>query len=209
MEITRPEDIERESMAIIDRILAEKGIIPDPACAPVLKRVIHTSADFDYVENLRFVNEAVSEGLKALANGVIVTDTNMALAGINKRALSEAGCEAVCYMAEAFIANEAKRNGTTRAYASVDHAFREHPRAVLAVGNAPTALNRICDHIEQGERPALVIGVPVGFVNVVESKERALRVCTEHGIPAILAMGRKGGSNIAAAICNALLYSHV
>ena len=206
MEFNKPEDIERESMAIIDGILAEKGVIPDPECAPVLKRVIHTSADFDYAENLRFVNEAVSEGLKALANGVIVTDTNMALAGINKRALSEAGCEAVCYMAEAFIANEAKRNGTTRAYASVDHAFREHPRAVLAVGNAPTALNRICDHIEQGKRPALVIGVPVGFVNVVESKERALRVCMEHGIPAILAMGRKGGSNIAAAICNALLY---
>ncbi|MBR0171976.1 MAG: precorrin-8X methylmutase [Lachnospiraceae bacterium] len=208
MEFNKPEDIERESMAIIDGILAEKGIIPDPECAPVLKRVIHTSADFDYVENLRFVNNAVSEGLKALTNGVIVTDTNMALAGINRQALSEHECGAFCYMAEPAVAKEAKQFGTTRAVISMEYAFRLYPHAIFAIGNAPTALNRICDYIERGEKPALVIGVPVGFVNVVESKERALRVCTEHGIPAILALGRKGGSNIAAAICNALLYSH-
>ena len=101
----------------------------------------------------------------------------------------------------------AKAEGTTRAVASMRRAAAEHPNAVFAVGNAPTALLTIAEEIENGLRPALVIGVPVGFVNVVESKERLFAVCESHGVPAIVAMGRKGGSNVAAAICNALIYS--
>jgi precorrin-8X/cobalt-precorrin-8 methylmutase len=132
----------------------------------------------------------------------------MALSGITKPGLARLGGTALCYMADPEVAALAKANGTTRAVASMQRAAAEHPGAILAVGNAPTALLTIADLIETaGLRPALVIGVPVGFVNVVESKERLFEVCTAHGVPAIVAMGRKGGSNVAAAICNALVYS--
>ena len=138
----------------------------------------------------------------------IVTDTNMALSGITKPGLARLGGTALCYMADPEVAALAKANGTTRAVASMQRAAAEHPGAILAVGNAPTALLTIADLIETaGLRPALVIGVPVGFVNVVESKERLFATCEAFGVPAIVAMGRKGGSNVAAAICNALLYS--
>ena len=133
---------------------------------------------------------------------------NMALSGITKPGLARLSSTALCYMADPEVAALAKANGTTRAVASMQRAAAEHPGAILAVGNAPTALLTIADLIETaGLRPALVIGVPVGFVNVVESKERLFSVCTAHGVPAIVAMGRKGGSNVAAAICNALVYS--
>ena len=132
----------------------------------------------------------------------------MALSGITKPGLARLGGTALCYMADPEVAALAKANGTTRAVASMQRAAAEHPGAILAVGNAPTALLTIADLIETaGLRPALVIGVPVGFVNVVESKERLFEVCTAYGVPAIVAMGRKGGSNVAAAICNALVYS--
>ncbi|MBO4913708.1 MAG: precorrin-8X methylmutase [Oscillospiraceae bacterium] len=144
----------------------------------------------------------------ALCGGAsIITDTNMALAGVSKPALQKLGGTALCFMAEPFIAEEAKARGVTRAAASVDYAAERIPNAIFAVGNAPTALLELAGHIENGLRPALVIGVPVGFVNVVESKERALAVCEAHGVPAIIALGRKGGSGVAAAICNALLYA--
>ena len=170
---------------------------------------IHTTADFDYARNLRFTPGAVAAGVAALqAAAPIVTDTNMALSGITKPGLARLSSTALCYMADPEVAALAKANGTTRAVASMQRAAAEHPGAILAVGNAPTALLTIADLIETaGLRPALVIGVPVGFVNVVESKERLFSVCTAHGVPAIVAMGRKGGSNVAAAICNALVYS--
>ena len=136
-----------------------------------------------------------------------MTDTNMALAGITKPGLAKLGGTACCYMADPEVAAAAKEAGTTRAVAAMKKAAQEHPGAILAVGNAPTALLTIAEQIESGLRPALVIGVPVGFVNVVESKERLFAVCEKHGVPAIVAMGRKGGSNVAAAICNALIYS--
>ena len=141
------------------------------------------------------------------AGAVIVTDTNMALAGITKPGLAKLGGMACCYMADPEVAAAAKEAGTTRAVAAMKKAAQEHPGAILTVGNAPTALLTIAEQIENGLRPALVIGVPVGFVNVVESKERLFAVCEKHGVPAIAAMGRKGGSNVAAAICNALIYS--
>lgn len=203
-----PADIERTSISIITRELDELGLTPPPETAAVVKRVIHTTADFDYAKNLRFTPGAVQAAVRALQRGaVIVTDTNMALAGISRPGLAKLGCEAVCYMADPAVAEAAKQAGTTRAVAAMHRAAREHPGAILAVGNAPTALLTIAEEIEAGLRPALVIGVSVGFVNVVESKETLFAVCEQHGVPAIAAMGRKGGSNVAAAICNALVYS--
>lgn len=203
-----PADIERTSISIITRELDELGLTPPPETAAVVKRVIHTTADFDYAKNLRFTPGAVQAAVRALQRGaVIVTDTNMALAGISRPGLAKLGCEAVCYMADPAVAEAAKQAGTTRAVAAMHRAAREHPGAILAVGNAPTALLTIAEEIEAGLRPALVIGVPVGFVNVVESKETLFAICEQHGVPAIAAMGRKGGSNVAAAICNALVYS--
>ena len=203
-----PADIERTSISIITRELDEQGLTPPPETAAVVKRVIHTTADFDYAKNLRFTPGAVQAAVRALQRGaVIVTDTNMALAGISRPGLAKLGCEAVCYIADPAVAEAAKQAGTTRAVAAMHRAAREHPGAILAVGNAPTALLTIAEEIEAGLRPALVIGVPVGFVNVVESKETLFAVCEQHGVPAIAAMGRKGGSNVAAAICNALVYS--
>ena len=203
-----PADIERTSISIITRELDELGLTPPPETAAVVKRVIHTTADFDYAKNLRFTPGAVQATVRALQRGaVIVTDTNMALAGISRPGLAKLGCEAVCYMADPAVAEAAKQAGTTRAVAAMHRAAREHPGAILAVGNAPTALLTIAEEIEAGLRPALVIGVPVGFVNVVESKETLFAICEQHGVPAIAAMGRKGGSNVAAAICNALVYS--
>ena len=203
-----PADIERTSISIITRELDELGLTPPPETAAVVKRVIHTTADFDYAKNLRFTPGAVQAAVRALQTGaVIVTDTNMALAGISRPGLAKLGCEAVCYMADPAVAEAAKQAGTTRAVAAMHRAAREHPGAILAVGNAPSALLTIAEEIEAGLRPALVIGVPVGFVNVVESKETLFAICEQHGVPAIAAMGRKGGSNVAAAICNALVYS--
>ena len=203
-----PADIERTSISIITRELDELGLTPPPETAAVVKRVIHTTADFDYAKNLRFTPGAVQAAVRALQRGaVIVTDTNMALAGISRPGLAKLGCEAVCYMADPAVAEAAKQAGTTRAVAAMHRAAREHPGAILAVGNAPTALLTIAEEIEAGLRPALVLGVPVGFVNVVESKETLFAICEQHGVPAIAAMGRKGGSNVAAAICNALVYS--
>ena len=203
-----PGEIERGSMAIIEAELAARGIALPPENAAVVKRCIHASADFDYAENLRFTPGAVEKAVEALKGGAsIVTDTNMALAGVSRPGLTKLGGAAHCFMAEPEIAALAKAQGTTRAVAAMDYAAENLPGAILAVGNAPTALFRIADQIEAGLRPALVVGVPVGFVNVVESKERVLSVCEQYGVPAIAALGRKGGSSIAAAILNALIYT--
>ncbi len=207
MEYLKPAEIERESMAIIARELSLRGIALPPEQAAVVKRVIHTTADFDYAAAFRFTAEAVALGAEALRGGVLVTDTNMARAGVSERAAAKLGCTVRCYMADADVAEEARRRGVTRATVSMERALAEHPHAVFAIGNAPTALLHLTAAIEAGARPALIIGVPVGFVHVVESKEGALAACEKYGVPAIVAMGRKGGSNVAAAICNALLYT--
>lgn len=203
-----PGEIERESFSIIESELLKRGMLPPEETAAVVMRCIHASADFDYAETLRFTPGAVQLGVNALRHGAdLITDTNMALSGVSRAALRKLGGQAYCFMAEDHIAKAAKAGGTTRAAAAVDYAAEHYPGAILAVGNAPTALFRIADQIEDGFRPALVIGVPVGFVNVTESKEHILRICEEREIPAIVALGRKGGSSIAAAVCNALLYS--
>lgn len=200
----RPQEIETRSMEIIEEELGERAAAWPPEELLVVKRCIHTSADFDYGENLVFSPGAVEIALKALRNGVtIVTDTSMAAAGINKRSAAALGVEVRCFIADPDVAAEAKRRGITRSAVCMERAAALGRPVIAAVGNAPTALMRIKELAEEGRfRPELVIGVPVGFVNVVEAKEMILGT----NIPHIVARGRKGGSNIAAAIVNALLY---
>lgn len=204
-EIMKPAEIEKRSFGIITEELGERVFAP--GIAEVVKRVIHTSADFDYAETLCFSDGVIEQAKTAIAAGAtIVTDTNMALAGISKVTLAKFGGRAVCFMADEAVAQEAKSRGVTRAVVSMEQAARLAGPLIFAIGNAPTALIRLHEMIGAGElAPALVIGVPVGFVNVVESKELFL-----HGkTPYIIARGRKGGSNVAAAIVNALLYQMV
>ena len=200
----RPQEIETRSMEIIEEELGEKAAAWPPEELLVVKRCIHTSADFDYGENLVFSPGAVEIALEALRNGVtIVTDTSMAAAGINKRSAAALGVEVRCFIADPDVAAEAKGRGITRSAVCMERAAALGRPVIAAVGNAPTALMRIKELAEEGRfRPELVIGVPVGFVNVVEAKEMILGT----DIPHIVARGRKGGSNIAAAIVNALLY---
>lgn len=203
----KPMDIEKRSFAIITELLGDRRL--DPENELVIKRVIHTTADFDYVDNLAFSDHAVQKAIAALRAGCdIVTDTQMAKAGINKTILASLGGEVHCFMSDADVAAEAKERGVTRAFVSMERAAALPKPCIFAIGNAPTALFSLEALMKAGKlHPALIIGVPVGFVNVVESKERLFEVCTTHGVPAIVAMGRKGGSNVAAAICNALVYS--
>ena len=197
-----PTDIEKRSMEIIAEELGEVKL--DEEKLSIIKRVIHTSADFDYVRTLHFSEDAVQKALEALKNGAtIVTDTNMARAGINKAGMDKLGCKAVCYMSDADVASQAKIDGSTRAAACMEKACLIEGPVIIAIGNAPTALVRLDELIKAGKiKPELIIGVPVGFVNVVEAKELIMQA----GVPYIVARGRKGGSNIAAAICNALIY---
>ena len=205
--IVEPSEIEKESMRIISGELSRRGIVLPEDAAPVVKRVIHTTADFDYTDTLYFSPGAVRAGMCALAEGItIVTDTNMALTGISKPGLRRLGSNVVCFMADEDVAEQAKEQGVTRAVISVRKAVSRFSKCIYAVGNAPTALLELADQIHGGFRPALVIAVPVGFVNVVESKERIVATCSQYNIPCIAAMGRKGGSTVAAAICNALIY---
>ena len=197
-----PGDIERRSFEIIT---SELGGRTFPAFEePIVKRVIHTTADFSFADSLVFAHDAAARGIEALkSSATVLTDTNMALSGISKPSLSKLGCTACCYMADADVAAAAKAAGTTRAVASMNKARDIEGPLIVAVGNAPTALLRLCELMDAGEiAPALVVGVPVGFVNVVEAKEELLA----RDVPAIVARGRKGGSTVAAAIMNALLY---
>ncbi|MCD8212222.1 MAG: precorrin-8X methylmutase [Oscillospiraceae bacterium] len=208
-EHTRPADIERNSMNILTAEMEQRGLAVPEEYAPVVKRVIHATADFDYAENLVFTDHAVEMAVRYFQKpgSVILTDTNMARAGISRPALEKLQGQVDCFMALPEIAEKARAEGITRAAASVDYGTALYEDAAFAVGNAPTALLRLAEHIQNGYRPALVIGVPVGFVNVVEAKEQMLSLCRSLNIPAVLAMGRKGGSNVAAAVCNALLYT--
>ena len=201
LENVKPMDIEKRSFEIISE---ELGYDLPEETAPIIKRCIHTSADFDYAENLCFSEDAVKKALNSLKNGAcIVTDTQMAKSGINKKALAKYGGEVYCFISDEDVAQEAKQKGCTRATASMDKAARLEKPLIFAIGNAPTALVRLYELIEEGNiKPELIIGVPVGFVNVVQSKELIM----ETEVPYIVAKGRKGGSNIAACICNALLY---
>ncbi len=204
LEYVLPQDIEKRSFQIISEELESRKIILPPENADVIMRCIHTSADFDYADTLRFSKDAVAIARKLIQEGAdIVTDTNMAKTGINKKSIERFGCSVHCFMADDEIAAEAKERGLTRAYVSMEHASRLGKKIIFAVGNAPTALVALKELIDRKEFvPELVIGVPVGFVNVVQAKELIM----ESGVPYIVNIGRKGGSNIAAAIVNALSY---
>lgn len=203
-----PGEIERRSFEIITEELKGKTFPEEQE--DIIKRVIHTTADFDYADTMIFSPDAVSSALKALedfGNTVIVTDTNMTKSGIHKASLKKLGIEAVCYMADEDVAKEAKERGMTRAFVSMKKAAEMAEQTgktlIISVGNAPTALVALEELIRNGQlKPALVIGVPVGFVNVVQAKELIMTAKT----PYIVAKGRKGGSTVAAAIINALLY---
>ena len=203
-----PADIEKRSFEIIRQELDDRGIVLDPEKAAVIMRCIHTSADFDYAESLCFSEDVMDLADEALRSGAdIVTDTQMARAGISKRTLSSFGGEVFCFMSDEDVALDARKRGVTRAIASMDKAARlaaeRGEDLIYAIGNAPTALIHLTEQIRSGKvRPRLVIGVPVGFVNVVQAKEMLM----ETDVPFIVARGRKGGSNIAACIVNALLY---
>ena len=197
-----PNEIEKESFRMIDEILGETKI--NPLYAPIIKRAIHTTADFDYLAHLCFSKHVVERAILALQNGAhIVTDTQMVKAGINKTILTDFGGKVHCFIADEDVALRAKKEGTTRSAVAIEKAAKLNHPLIFAIGNAPTALLKIKELIEKGVlAPELVIGVPVGFVNVVESKEELMEI----DVPYIVARGRKGGSNVAAAICNALLY---
>ncbi len=202
--IVKPEDIEKRSMEIITSELNGRTW-PEPQFS-IVKRCIHTSADFDYADNLKFSKDAENIGVRAIRGGAhIVTDTKMAAAGINKNKLKEYGGEVHCFISDDDVVKAAKERGCTRATICMEKGAeiaKDHP-VIFAIGNAPTALVRLAEMIDAGEmKPALIIGAPVGFVNVVESKELIM----ERDVPYIVPAGRKGGSNIAATICNAMMY---
>ncbi len=203
-ETTKPDEIEKRSFEILTAEISAMGISLSGDTAPVVKRCIHTTADFDYAKTMVFSKDAVKTFQNLIRSGaVIVTDTNMALAGINKRMLQAFGAEALCFMADESVAKEAKERQVTRAHVSMERAMQITRPVIFAIGNAPTALITLREYYDLGKyRPAFVIGVPVGFVNVSEAKELII----ETDIPHIVNRGRKGGSNVAAAICNAMLY---
>ena len=199
-----PNEIEKRSFEIISEELDHMGVILPEDEAMITKRVIHTSADFEYTKTLTFSKDAVAIAKELIVNGAdIVTDTNMAFSGINKKALSRFGGEVHCYMADETVAKLANERGCTRATVSMEMASEIEKPVIFAIGNAPTALIQLYNMMQTKQwKPAFVIGVPVGFVNVEAAKELIM----ETEVPYIVNRGRKGGSNIAAAICNALIY---
>ena len=201
----QPADIEKESFRILTEELAGMGIVLTGDTASVIKRCIHTTADFDYASTLVFSDGAMDRIRTLIRSGAtIVTDTNMALSGINKKELARYGGDVRCFMADDDVAAEAKERGITRASVSMERAMKLDRPVIFAIGNAPTALITLSEHAGSGEYvPDFVIGVPVGFVNVEAAKELIIA----SGIPHIVNRGRKGGSNVVAAICNAVLYS--
>lgn len=204
IEFVLPEEIEKKSFAIISEELKQRNIELPKDEEMVTKRVIHTSADFEYADTMTYSKNAVAIAKELLLNGAdIVTDTNMALAGINKKVLARLGGEVHCFMSDEDVAQMAKERKVTRATISMEKAKSIQKPVIFAIGNAPTALIQLYKMIQTSDwRPAFIIGVPVGFVNVEAAKELILQT----DVPYIVNRGRKGGSNIAAAICNAILY---
>lgn len=198
----KPVEIEALSFKIIDREAGAHGF--SSVQWAVVRRMIHTSADFEYKESVRIHPDAVTAGMTAIRNGKsIITDTNMARVGIRQRDLSPFGATVKCYMNDSAVAENAKTAGTTRAHAAVDAAVSDMAGGIYVVGNAPTALLHLIERVkEKNAQPALIIGLPVGFVNAAESKAELLKL--DHP-PYITNVGRKGGSNVAAAVVNALV----
>ena len=204
LELVPPREIENRSFEIIGEELQQRGITIPAEQESVTKRVIHTSADFEYAQTMCYSENAIAIARNLSRQGAdIVTDTNMAMSGINKKMLAKFGGEVHCFMADEDVAAEAKARQVTRASVCMEKASKINKPVIFAIGNAPTALVSLYEMIQAGTyRPAFVIGVPVGFVNVEAAKELIM----ETDVPYIVNRGRKGGSNVAAAICNALIY---
>jgi precorrin-8X/cobalt-precorrin-8 methylmutase len=197
----KPADIEALSFQMIEKEAGPHGFPEDQWT--IVRRMIHTSADFDYLTSVRFHPDAVRAGVRAISDGRnVVTDTHMARAGIRKSAILHFGGSLECLINDPTVARVAQDSGCTRARAAVDAAIPMMRKGIYVIGNAPTALLRLMELIEAGKaEPALVVGLPVGFVNAAESK--ALLVAMD--IPYISNIGRKGGSNVAASVINALI----
>ena len=198
----KPEEIESESFRIIDEEAGEHSW-NDPEWQ-IVRRAIHTSADFEYASSMIFSDGAVEKAVAALRSGAgIVTDTNMALAGISKARLAPFGCAVTCHVADSDVGALAKREGVTRSIVAMRKSVADLHNRIFVIGNAPTALFELLRLTAEGTiRPALIIGLPVGFVGAEESKNAL--ATAHHGIPFITNIGRKGGSNVAAAVVNAL-----
>lgn len=205
IEYVLPNEIEKRSFEIIGEELEKRGIMLDKVQEPITKRVIHTTADFDYAKTMTYSKNAIEIAHQLIEKGAdIVTDTNMAKAGINKKKLASFGGSVHCFMADEDVAIEAKKRSTTRASVSMERASQINKPVIFAIGNAPTALISLHELMERENfKPEFIIGVPVGFVNVEAAKELII----ESEVPYIINRGRKGGSNVAAAICNALMYT--
>jgi len=202
MILRNPESIENKSFQIIDNEIGEHNF--SPVEYQVLRRIIHSSADFDFKDNLVFSNDAVSYAVNSLKKGVpIVCDVKMVYAGINKKLLEKLGCKSYCFVSDDDVIKEAKKTGLTRSIIAMRKACSLYPKSIFLIGNAPTALLELINLINEGKSsPSLVVGVPVGFVSAPLSKELLL---SQKDIPFIVALGRKGGSTIAVSCINALL----
>ena len=206
--ITQPQNIEDKSFEIIQQIIDEERPgyqFASDLHGKIIKRCVHTTADFDWLDILKFSPDAIERLLAGLKNGAhLYTDTNMALSGLNKTRLDHLGCSYHCYVADSAVRDMAHQSGITRSMAAVEKAVMEPGEKIFIFGNAPTALFRLLElYQDKKVNPVAVIGVPVGFVGAAESKDELMKT----DIPYIAAQGRKGGSNVAAAIINALLYS--
>lgn len=204
IKFVKPNEIEKRSFEIIQNELGDIQL--DKEKEPIIKRVIHTTADFTYVKNLCFSENAIKKAKEAIKNkAVIVTDTKMACCGINKNAADKNGVDIRCFISDEDVIKEALEREETRAVISMEKASKIKDPVIVVIGNAPTALIKLYELIESGIfKPELIIGVPVGFVNVVEAKEL---ITSLSNVEYIVARGRRGGSNVAAAICNAILYN--
>lgn len=205
--IKNPGEIEAKSFEIIQGILEKEfpnHHFENEMEEHIVKRAIHTSADFDYLENLKFTHGVIEKIVNAIENkGTILTDTNMALSGINKRVLDKLGVKYACLTNDENVAKYAKEHGITRSMAAIEYAATIEGPKIFVMGNAPTAVFKVIDMVNEGRlKVDAVVGVPVGFVGAAESKQ-ALH---ESDLPSIAALGRKGGSNVAAAIINAIIY---
>ncbi|AOY75461.1 precorrin-8X methylmutase [Clostridium formicaceticum] len=200
--IKDPMEIEKKSFEIITEELGEKTF-PERE-GKIIKRVIHTTADFQYGDITKINEYAIDSAIKALKEGCsIYTDTKMAMAGINKRVLKDLNSDIYCLVDDAEVSKEAKERGLTRSMVGMEKAVMDKRTKIFVIGNAPTALFQLCQFIDEGKvQPHLVVGVPVGFVGAKESKDELLK----RKVPYITTVGRKGGSTVAAAIINALLY---
>ena len=196
-----PNEIEAQSFTIIDTEAGPHAFSPDQW--QIIRRMIHTSADFDYMKTVRFHPDAISKGIQAISEGkAIITDTTMAKSGINTAGLARFGCRVTCLIQDSQVCQRAQDGGNTRSAAAVDAALAEMSGGIYVIGNAPTALLRLIELIKAGQAlPALVIGLPVGFVNAAESKDELMAM----DYPSISNLGRKGGSTVAASVVNALV----